>query len=408
MIIKRIGRIVFVGAVFAVGGASCVSPDSPLLKESGEGCNEFKAGAEVDANLNVDPTVRSFMQAASDFAKIAGDVQTAVLTACANIATDLGANDSWSQLSDKKMKISNADHTGACDIAGQRIEDILVEAGTVNAHVALSVSKGECHCDFAAQAKCDADCSINAACDPGSVETRCEPGSLSVVCEASCAAGATCVGMPDRPANCMGQCESTCTGACKGTCVHADGHVTENDPSCMGKCASGCNGTCRGRCKMEQPAVCGTAVHCEAGCTGTFTDPVCTTQFNPPNCELNTECHAACSARVAANATCDPPTVEIFADVETTPALKPLVATLKENLPALFSAADTQGKLALDAAHRLGKTGEAISAKIEDLNGKSLACLGTASTAVGEAVGQFDVSVQASVQVTVTCDDKMD
>jgi hypothetical protein len=408
MIIKRIGRIVFIGSLVAIGGGGCVDPDSPLIEESSEGCNEFKAGKDVDANLNVDPTVRVFMQAASDFSRIADNMQGSVLTACANIATDLGASDSWSQLGDTKSRISNSQGTGACDVAGQKIEDFLVGVGTVDSHIALTVTRGECHCDFEEQARCDADCSVTAACDPGTVETRCEPGSLSVVCNAECAAGAVCVGKSDLPANCMGKCESTCTGECKGTCVLPDGRSTENDPNCMGKCASSCNGTCRGQCKMEQPLNCGAAVHCSGGCTSTFTDPVCTTEFKPPNCELNAECHAACSAKVAANAKCDPPTIDIFVDIASHPELEPLIATLKENLPPLIDAAEAQGKLALDAAHRLGDAGQIIGTKIENLSGKSLACLGSSSTAVGEAIGKFDITVQASVRVTTACDERMD
>lgn len=408
MIIKQIRRIVFVGPILAIAAAGCISPDSPLVEESSEGCNEFQAGKDVPANLNVDPTVRVFMQAASDFAKVADNVESSVLTACANIAKDLGGTDSWSQLGEIKAKISNSQGTGACDVAGQKIEDILVNVGTVDTHIALTVSRGECHVDFDEQARCDADCSVNAACDPGTVETRCEPGSLSVVCDASCAAGAFCMGKPDKPANCMGVCESTCTGECKGLCIHPDGRAVENEPNCMGKCASSCNGTCQGRCKIDQPVSCGASVHCSGGCTSTFTDPVCTSEFKPPNCELNAECHAACSAKVAANAKCDPPTVDVFVDVESKPELKPLVATLKTNLPPLIDAAETQGKLALDAAHRLGDSGQAISTKIENLNGKSLACLGESSTAVGEAVGRFDITVQASVRVTTACDNRME
>jgi hypothetical protein len=307
-----------------------------------------------------------------------------------------------------KAKISNSQGTGACDAAGKKIEDILVDVGTVNSKIALTVSRGECHVDFDEQARCDADCSVNAACDPGTIETRCEPGSLSVVCDASCSAGAFCIGQPEKPANCMGVCESTCTGQCKGECVHEDGRVTNDDANCNGKCASSCNGMCKGRCKVEQPVNCGASVHCEGGCTSTFTDPVCTTEFKPPNCDLNAQCQAACSARVTANAKCDPTQVDILVNIQENPQLQPLVATLKANLPSLFDAAEQQGKLALDAAHRLGDSGQVIGSNIENLSGKSLACLGKSSTAVGESIGKFDVTVQASVRVTTTCDNRME
>lgn len=407
MTIKRIGRLVFLGAVSVGAVSACISPDSPLVREGSEGCDEFQPGQELAADVNVDPTVRIFMRAAGDFVTIADSAHSALLTACASIAADLGAPDTWSALDDPSARVSNEAGTGACDAAGRAVEDVLVSAGTVGAHIALAVSRGECRVDFDAQAECDAECAVNAPCDPGSVETRCEPGKLSVVCEASCSAEAHCLGRPDRPANCMGKCESSCVGECKGTCVHQDGRVTENDPNCMGKCASSCNGTCRGRCKVEQPVQCGTNVHCLGGCTSSFSDPVCTTEFTRPNCDLNAECHAACSAQVAANAQCDPPLVEVLVDLDANPELEPLVATLKANLPAVLSAAETHGSLALEAARRLGKSGEALSGKLQELSGKSLACLGESSKAVGHAIGRFDVTVRASSTITVTCRDGM-
>jgi hypothetical protein len=400
---SRVSRLRLGLCASALGLVACVDPDSPLVEDSAEGCDEFVVGQDVDSNLEVDQTVKHFMQAASDFAQVGNDMEAAVLTACSNIARDLGATDSWSAIEVEKDRISNASGTGACDVAGQKAEQLLIAAGPVEGTFAIAVSRGECHLDFEAQAKCDADCAANAVCDPGTVETRCEPGSLNVQCQASCQAGATCVGKPELPANCMGSCESTCTGACKGICIHKDGKKTENDPNCMGKCASQCNGTCAGRCKIDAPEglSCGANVSCTGGCTGTYTDPVCVTEFKPPTCTVNAECHAACSAEVVANAECDPPIVDVFVDVTTHPELQPLVDTLRINLPALISAAETQGKLAVDAAHRLGDSGEVIATKIENLDGKSLACLGKASTAVGNAVGKLDVSVQASANVTV-------
>jgi hypothetical protein len=201
----------------------------------------------------------------------------------------------------------------------------------------------------------------------------------------------------------MGRCESECVGDCHGTCIGEDGSETTDNPNAKGKCESTCNGKCSGMCKVEatEGVACGANVRCTGGCTGTASDPVCTTTFTPPKCTVDEDCHAACSAKVAADAKCDPPTVRIFADINATPDVKPIVDTLQANLPDLFSVADVKGKLVLNAARRLGETGSSLDSRVDNLDGKSLACLGKASTAVGKTIGSVDVSVNASVDVTV-------
>ena len=143
------------------------------------------------------------------------------------------------------------------------------------------------------------------------------------------------------------------------------------------------------------------SVRCTGGCTGTAADPVCTTTFKPPVCNIDADCHAACSAKVAENATCDPTTVRIFANVSATPDVKALVDTLEANLPDLLNVANDKGKLLLNAARRLGESGDSLESRIVELDGKSLACLGKASTAVGQTIGSVDVSVNAAFDVTV-------
>jgi hypothetical protein len=400
----HIGSVTLFALVGAVASGGCIDPGSPLIKKNAEGCDEFQAGTDVPTSLAVNPKVRSFMQAASDFVRNADDIKSSVVAACTSIAMDLGATDTWSALKDTDQAISNDNGTGACDAAGSRIEQALVDAGKVNAHVALAVSRGECHLDFAEQAACDASCAAHEQCDAGTVQTRCEPGALSVVCDGMCTAGAHCDGKVDTPCNCMGQCESECVGQCHGDCIGEDGQRTTDNPNCVGKCTSSCNGTCKGMCKIEKPEgiSCGASVRCTGGCTGTVGDPVCVSEFTPPHCVVDEDCHAACSAKVAEDAVCDPPVIRIFADINATPDIKAVVDTLQANLPPLFQAANDKGKLVLDAAGRLGDTGKSLGSRITDLDGKSLACLGQASTAVGDTIGSIDVAVSASVHVTVT------
>jgi hypothetical protein len=390
---------------FAAGGiaSGCIDPSSPLIKESASGCDEFVVGQQVDSSLQVHPKVRVFMQAASDFANDAKDIKGSVMVACTQIATDLGATDTWSSIQDPDKAITNRDGTGACDAASGRIEQALIDAEKVNAKVAIAVSRGECHLDFEEQKRCDAQCALHESCDSGSVETRCEPGAISVMCSGMCNAAASCVGTEQVEANCMGKCEAECTGQCQGSCVEEDGTMTMNNPNAHGKCESTCNGKCKGVCTVQasQGISCGANVRCNGGCTGTASDPVCTTEFKPPTCTVDEDCHAACSAKVAEDAMCDPTSIRIFAKIDATPEIKAVVDSLQANLPNLFDAANVKGKLLLNAAQRLGDSGKSIDSHIDNLDGKSLACLGKASTAVGETIGSVNASVNASVQVTV-------
>jgi hypothetical protein len=343
------------------------------------------------------------MQAASAFVFNAGEIKAAVMTACTRVATDLGAPDTWSAILDEGEAMTNIDGTGACDAAGSRIEQALIDAEKVNAHVAVSVSKGECRLDFEEQKKCDAECTLHASCDSGTIETRCDHASVSASCSGVCKAGAACVGSQDAAANCTGTCEAECTGDCNGTCIAEDGSMTSNDPDAKGKCVATCEGECKGVCRIEAPegVACGENVRCTGGCTGTSTEPACTTEFEPPACDVDADCHAACSAKVLQHAICHRANVRIFVDVDVTPEMKGVKSTLEEHFPDVFSAADVRGRLLLRAAGRLGDTGRSLSDRLEDLDGKSLACFGDAVTAVGDAIASVDVVVRASIDVTV-------
>ena len=393
--LSRAFVVLWVGA--ALG--ACVSEDSPIL-DGAEECTAFAPGEPVPGDLEVRKEVRTFMQASADLTVVGEEMGHEVLAACAGIATDLGAEDSWSDQEGLDRQIANADKTGACDVATARILDVLADAREVNATAALLVTRGECHIDFEAQAECESNCADE--CDPGTVETRCDPGDLSVECHAECDAEATCVGTDDHPANCMGACESECVGECQGTCIAADGSRTENDPNCQGKCTASCNGECRGRCKLDEPTECGVEVHCEGGCTASYDDPVCTTECTPPECHEDEECHAACAAEAEANAVCDPTHVELFVDVDSNPTLQPLVDTLEENLPALFDAAEKRGPFVRGALERLGRSGKKLIADLGDLTGAELSCVGAAADSVVTTFDVFDIVVNASLDVTVT------
>ena len=145
------GCIALAGTAMAV--ASCVSTSSGLGAGT-QDCPEFTTGGTIDANAKVDVKVRAFMQASSDLRGIADRLKGDVKTACVKIASDLGANDTWSALGDADDAISNDKGTGACDAAKARIVAIMESDAGKRANFALVVTRGECHTDFQAEADC--------------------------------------------------------------------------------------------------------------------------------------------------------------------------------------------------------------------------------------------------------------
>jgi hypothetical protein len=387
--------------VFLPSLQGCVATNSDL-GTAGGGCSEFSQ-ATIDANLKVDAKVKVFMQASADFRAIGAKVKVDVKKACVNIATDLGAADTWTALGDTDDSIGNANGTGACDAAGVRIDTIM--KASVTANFALITVPGACHTDFQAQVACDAQCKAEATCDSGTAETRCQPGQLSTTCVDKCKEQSFCEGSVTVEANCQGSCESTCTGECKGTCTASDGTKTDNNPSCKGKCSSTCNGTCKGKCKVEVAGgiACGTSCKCKGECTTTHTDPVCETTFTAPTCKVDASCSESCTASVAAKAVCDPPHVELYANATVNADVPKLVATINANLPAIVACAEAQGKLAVDVVGKLVITGNAIIQSSGSLDGKSIACGAAAAKAAAEASASLSVSVSASTNVTGKC-----
>jgi hypothetical protein len=390
-----------VGAcVVALSAFGCVS-ESSGIGQAAQGCDELQTG-NVD-NITVDVKVRAFLHAAVDLRAVTDKMKTAVHDACVHIASDLGANDTWSALSGDDS-IANKNNTGACDAARAKISAIMDSDAAKTANFALVVSRGECHADFKAEADCETGCAANTMCDPGKVEDRCEPGKLSVTCTDKCAAQSYCVGKVDVEAACSGKCEASCHGQCDGTCTDETGNRTENDANCHGKCSTSCHGKCTGRCQIEESAgiACGANIACEGSCTSTFTNPVCTTTFTPPKCTIDESCFESCRASVTAKTVCEPPTVSLEANVQNGDVQK-LVATINANLPAVIDAAEAQGKLALQVGGRLVATGSVVLQNAGNLDGKSIACVTAAAKSAGDSAATLQVSADASGAVSQSC-----
>jgi hypothetical protein len=156
-------------------------------------------------------------------------------------------------------------------------------------------------------------------------------------------------------------------------------------------------------CKIDEDEgiECGVGVRCTGGCTGSYSDPVCESELTPPSCQVDSACLAACSAKAIAQAICEPTQIDVLVDLTIAPELEPLVATLEVNLPILVDAAEARGRLMLAATERLADAGERFGDRIEDVNGKSLACVGAASTSIAKLIGSLRVSVEASARLDV-------
>jgi hypothetical protein len=403
MIKKRIG----IGIVSALAlnfgcniKASITAPGvKPTVAQTQE-CQEFTNG-NFDASVNVDSRVRVFAQGVADYHQLGASIKTNAMTACAAIATDLGASDSWTALGDTDDAVSNSNGTGACDVANAKVNAIM--SANASAHFAIVQVPGACYPDFAAQTACEAQCKADATCTSGTIDTRCTPAKLTEQCDESCKAQAECEGTETVPATCQGTCEAECTGSCQGTCTASDGTQTQNDPNCQGKCSAGCNGTCKGGCTLDVAISCGASVCCKGGCTSTYTAPRCETTFTPPACTVDANCMASCAATVAAKAPCDPPHAALFADVSVSPDVAKLVTTINANFGTILTVTDAQGALAHDQADGLVTAGENVVGEVAKLDVKSIACAAVAAGTSVDSRVTIDTAVTASTTLRDTC-----
>jgi len=175
--------------------------------------------------------------------------------------------------------------------------------------------------------------------------------------------------------------------------------------ACHGKCVGRCSGTCTGMCKIQAPAgvQCGANVKCKGTCNGKSTDPVCETEFSPPNCTVDQSCFDECQTSVSSKTKCDVPTVELIADENAGGDVQKLVATIDANLPQLVSVTETQGPVVVQAGQRLVATGEVVFSATGDLDGHSLACATTAAQAATASASSLQVSELGGTRVNSAC-----
>ena len=393
------------------------------------GCDELNQGATAVGMLDIDAKLKAFVVASADLQTVATRIKADVKAACVDMATRLGATDTWTAKGDSDDAI-----TEACNQASAKVTEIL--NANANANLTVSISGGECTVNADVQAQCEASCKADVSCTEPDITVRCDPGKLTGVCSAMCNASATCEGTVEVQAQCSGTCAAQCTGSCSGSCSGTitggcmgtcegtcDGVATpaggmancagkcegkcsalSATAMCSGQCSATCKGTCTGRCTLDATSSinCGAMVNCTGGCSVMYTAPKCEGTLKPPMCMGDASCQGSCSGRASLNAQCTPAKATVSFTGNTADLVK-LQGAIEANLPKIWVAANTEGKLFVEASAKVVDAGAAAVSAAASFGGKAFACAGAAAKATATANVSVSVSVMASANVSSSC-----
>lgn len=350
---------------------------------------------EFGIDASVAGTVQAGVRAAVELKGFAGELDAKLVTACGNLARDLG----------KDGKFESGGQ--ACKAAMDAIAEIKGKLGA-SAKITLEFEPPRCRASLDAMADCVAEC--DASVEPGKVDVQCEPGKLSGTCEAQCSGRCDLSAAAKCEGTCEGSCSASfsgsCGGLCKGTC---DGKKSDG-ASCAGKCVGSCSalaeGTCGGQCdgSCEMKA----AGQCNGTCTGS-----CSTEMKAPSCEgeieppkASAECNAACETHVQAEVKCEPARVALVvqgsADAQLAATFR---AAIERNLPAVLEIAVGMKDQALGVAGDVKAVVGGVEATIKSLKsapeiGARLgACVAMPFKAAFDAAASIKANVDVSVQV---------
>ena len=346
----------FLGACgVGMGGFGQNTPLAGVVETAA--CPELAGGAmsaSFDANAHANATIRAFVQAAGDFAKVAAEAEAEVGSACQRMGVDLGL------AADQMAPRGSENRTAAaCNAVSARIDAILAQGA--HASLKAEVTPPKCTANASVEASCKGQCS--AELDPGYVKAHCQPGQLYGRCEGSCS----------------GSCSGTCNGNCQGQCAGS----TRADGTCSGTC----NGTCQGACRGD----------CKGSCSVEFQEPKCAVAMKAPSADAR--CEGNCRADANLRAECTPAQVRVEAAV-TAGELPKLVATLQANLPSLIQAEVKYGARISDDIQILVQTGSELPNAFGQLSARAGSCIAAAANATLRAQASIRVSVEASASIS--------
>jgi hypothetical protein len=334
-------------------------------------CTKFKPGTNMisadwglEGQTNVQFGVT--MQAIGDLNGAATAMLTDLGTLCRNLAVELGTDPKAVTTQDPGEYT-----TQWCAQAVTAITDVKAAA-----NITIEFQPAQCTFSAEVQAGCEANCQVDASCDPGTLEARCTGGEISGKCEA------TCTGSCEGSASVAVSCEGTCSGECEGTCSG-----TQNGSQCDGTCTGGCRGSC-----SATPPMVSCEGECRGGCSVDFVAPKCTAKLDPPSCEVDADCSASCDASASAKAECTPPAVS----VEGSAMFATQIGVLKKYLPEIILIGQARAEILLESA---GAVVDAAANIEGDLTAEAALCIIPAAGAIADTAVSLDVSLQASGDV---------
>lgn len=366
--------------------------------------NIADANALMSANFGLqgelEGKVKAALAAGADLQQIAGDVEAEVVTACSNLAKDLGASDAdLKPASDGPGKKAEA----ACNAAVKFVGEAKAKA---KGSLKVEVKPPRCSASMNAVADCAGKC--DATVKPGEAKVTCEGGKVSGECSAKCdgecelQAGAKCEGSCNG--ECSGECSADISGKCDGTC---DGKCDGKDSK--GKCAGQCDGKCKGNAKANCSGTCkGTCSatctvqakgeckgECSGNCSVEMKEPKCSGEVKPP--QMSAECKAHCDASVNAKAECKPASVvakvEGSADAQASLKLKDAIV---KDLPAILKVSmGMKGKL----ESSIGQVKTSLEGAEAAVKGGGDAALKVGACFVGSLKAEADAAVSINVSV---------
>ena len=370
------------------------------------GCPEMESGSFADLKFQggaeVEGKVKGFLEAAFSLDKVITEMEASLIASCGQLGKDLG-------MGEDELKAEAGGGKGAekvCTAVSAKVSAML--KANAEAQLSVEVDPPKCYVPIDFMTKCLGDC--GSPVTGGKLEASCKGGEIAGKCDAECKgscaveAGGSCSGA--CKASCEGKCDAgfsgTCGGKCDGKC---DGKNTKGacagkcegkcDASASGSCTGTCDGKCSGSCELKAGAKCeGT---CSGGCSAEIKEPKCTGDFEPPNVSI--DCQLQCTAKGAAEFTCDAPNVRIVAKGKANADAQKLVAALQTTLPAILKIQLGTGKKLAASVAGVAKGAAEMKDVALKAGGKAIACIAVAAEASVSASASIDVNVKASASV---------
>jgi len=324
----------------------------------------------ISGSAEIKGQLTGFLEAVYSLDKVAVEMETSLVASCKELGTAL-------EMPEDQLTAELGGGEGAKTVCGN-VAAKITEMLNASASVSLSIELGEPTCSVSIDAMTECLAGCGAAIDPGKLEASCEGGEIAGTCSGKCEGSCTV----EAGAECNGECGGVCEGKCDGN---------ESKGSCEGTC----EGKCSASCKMKGEASCSGS--CSGGCDVKMEAPKCTGEFKPPN--VDASCHMNCTAKTAASATCDPPSVKIKIEGEASSDIEKLVAALQVSLPKIVNIQLGMAKKLAGTIEGLVQAGKDLPSIAASAGLEAIGCIAGGAAMAISASASISVNVEASASV---------